>query len=321
MSFSSGPVFTSAGRALHARAIAGATLTFTKMEMGDGSRGSASIESLTALKHTVASVGISTLRHNGDFAVISGMFTNADLDTGFDWNEIGLFAADPDHPADRSKDILYCYQDAAGNPDYIPASGSELITKRISIAAIVGNAESVSATFGAATEAADVGFDNDGTGLDAQDVQAAIKELDNGKADLDKTGKVPAAQLPSMDYIPTAQKGAANGVATLGADRKVPAEQLPSVSGLATAVLSVTEWTLGADGRYTQTVPVAGVTADTKVVIVDCNLTTDDTDAKIEILMAWAGPGANEAIQGDGTLTFYSYELPTVSIPIFVGVA
>ena len=177
MSFKRGPVFTAAGRALLARALAGATLTFTKMEMGDGSRGSGSIENMTALAHTVASVGISGLRHSGNFAVISGVFSNAELSEGFNWNEIGLFAADPDSPDDRSKDILYCYQDAEGNPDYIPASDSELITKRVSIAAIVSNAAQVTATFAAAGSAADIPFDNSNTGMNADNLQAAIEEL------------------------------------------------------------------------------------------------------------------------------------------------
>lgn len=177
MSFTKGPVFTAAGRALHARALTGATITFTKMEMGDGSRGSASIENLTALVHTVASVSISSLRHSGNFAVVSGYFSNADLTEGFDWNEIGLFAADPDNPDDRTKDILYCYQDANGNADNIPASDSELITKRVSIAAIVSNAANVTAVFGPVVKAADVSFDNTTTGMAAEDVQAAIEEL------------------------------------------------------------------------------------------------------------------------------------------------
>lgn len=177
MSFVKGPVFTAAGRTLHARALAGATLTFTKMEMGDGNLGSGSIENRTALVHTVASVGISSLRHSGNVAFISGNFTNADITEGFYWKEIGLFAADPDNPNDRSKDILYCYQNADENADYIPASDSELISKRVSIAAIVSNAATVTATFGPVIRAADVTFDNTTTGMEAEDVQAAIEEL------------------------------------------------------------------------------------------------------------------------------------------------
>ena len=183
MSFTSGPVFTNAGKALHARAIAGATLKFTKMQLGDGSRGSTSIANLKALVSPVASVGISGLRYSGNFAVISGMFSNADLHTGFNWNEIGLFAADPDAPDDRSRDILYCYQDAAGNPDYIPASDSELITKRISIAAITDNAPNVTATFSAIVGAADVLFDDTMAHLGAANVQAALEAL-AGKSDI-----------------------------------------------------------------------------------------------------------------------------------------
>ena len=182
MSFTTGPVFTNAGRTLHARALAGATLKFTKMQLGDGSRGSTAIADLKALVSPVASVGVSGLRYSGNFAVISGMFSNADLHTGFNWNEIGLFAADPDAPDDRSRDILYCYQDAAGNPDYIPASDSELITKRISIAAITSNATNVTATFAQETTAGDIFFDNTDTDLEANDMQTAIKELAAQKA-------------------------------------------------------------------------------------------------------------------------------------------
>lgn len=57
------------------------------------------------------------------------------------------------------------------------------------------------------------------------------EELKN-RARLDENGKVLEEQLPSMDYVPTSEKGKANGVATLGGDGKVPKEQLPeSASG------------------------------------------------------------------------------------------
>lgn len=183
MSFINGPVFTSAGKALHARAIAGATLKFTKMQLGSGNRGSTAIDNLTALVSPTASVGISGMRYSGDFATISGTFSNAELSAGFYWNEIGLFAADPDAPDDRSRDILYCYQDAAGNPDYIPASDSELITKRISIAVITSNAPNVTAVFSAVTGAADVAFDDSTANLGAENVQEAIDAL-AGKSDI-----------------------------------------------------------------------------------------------------------------------------------------
>ena len=93
-----------------------------------------------------------------------------------------------------------------------------------------------------------------------------------------------------------------------------------SIVSVAEAALAVSGWTLGADGRYTQTVSVPPVRVDSKIVLVDCDLNTDDADARKEILNAWALPSVNEATQGNGTLTFYAKALPTVSIPIFVGV-
>ena len=87
-----------------------------------------------------------------------------------------------------------------------------------------------------------------------------------------------------------------------------------------TITLTTSGWTQGSDDRYYQTKSVSGVTSSTPVVWVDCDLSTSDADAKVEILTAWAGPSANEVKQGSGTLTFYSYEVPTINIPVNVGV-
>lgn len=84
--------------------------------------------------------------------------------------------------------------------------------------------------------------------------------------------------------------------------------------------LTTSGWTQGSDDRYYQTKSVSGITSSTPVVWVDCDLSTSDVNAKVEILTAWAGPSANEVKQGSGTLTFYSYEVPTINIPVNVGV-
>lgn len=65
----------------------------------------------------------------------------------------------------------------------------------------------------------------EGDGTKVQEIQAALKE----KADL-KNGKVPAEQLPDMDYISSADRGVPGGVATLGSDGKVPGGQLPAMN-------------------------------------------------------------------------------------------
>lgn len=84
--------------------------------------------------------------------------------------------------------------------------------------------------------------------------------------------------------------------------------------------LAASAWTMGADERYYQTVSVPNVTAATKVVMVDVDLTTSDVDAKVAYLEAWALPSANEVKQGNGNLTFYAWEVPASNILVNVGV-
>lgn len=59
-----------------------------------------------------------------------------------------------------------------------------------------------------------------------RDIFDYVDDSLKGKAEL-QDGKVLSDQLPSLDYVPTSEKGAAGGVAALGTDGKVPSEQLP----------------------------------------------------------------------------------------------
>ena len=60
----------------------------------------------------------------------------------------------------------------------------------------------------------------------------SAKGAPGGLAALDDSGKVPAAQLPEMDYVPNVERGQANGVAQLDATGKVPESQLPVQGGV-----------------------------------------------------------------------------------------
>ena len=72
--------------------------------------------------------------------------------------------------------------------------------------------------------------------------------------------------------------------------------------------------------RYSQTVNVTGVTASTPVVMVDVDLSGTDLDADAAALEAWGTVSANNVAQGDGTLTFYAMSVPSVNVPVNVGV-
>lgn len=144
MSFTA-PRFTDEGRALQAKAQAGTALKFTKMQLGDGELGSQAIAAMTGLINPLITVGISDVKAGNNYATVKSNFSNSELTTGFYWREIGVFAADPEKPNDRNSDILYCYANAGSLAEYIPAAGSEIIEKIISIPCIIGDAENVSA--------------------------------------------------------------------------------------------------------------------------------------------------------------------------------
>ena len=150
MSFTA-PKFTGVGRQLQTRVIAGDTLTFTAIKLGDGTMTTEPIAALTDLIHGIIALPVHEVRRNADYAEVTGVFQNAGLSSGFYWREIGIFAADPDYPNDRSHDILYCYQNAAELAEYIPSASSAVIEKIIRVACVVGDAESV--TVGLASQA------------------------------------------------------------------------------------------------------------------------------------------------------------------------
>ena len=94
-------------------------------------------------------------------------------------------------------------------------------------------------------------------------------------------------------------------------------------SGSEAASYSVTLTTSGwaqSGSRYAQTVNVTGVTASTHVVLVDVALSGTDIDADAAALEAWGIVSANNVSQGNGTLTFYALSVPSVNIPVNVGV-
>ncbi|WMJ88853.1 phage tail-collar fiber domain-containing protein [Anaerocolumna sp. MB42-C2] len=140
MSFST-ILFTEKGRALQAKALAGAALNFTKIAMGSGTLGGQNQITLTKLIEPKVILTISDIRRNTNYAEIKGTFTNQDISTGFYWREIGLFAQDPD-----IGEILYCYGNAGTLAEYIPPQSSEIIEKVVNLTAIVGDAANVTAT-------------------------------------------------------------------------------------------------------------------------------------------------------------------------------
>lgn len=86
---------------------------------------------MTALVSAVVTIDAAVKNNAEQYADVSGHFSNAELEEGFYWREIGVFAADPDYPNDRSHDILYCYQNAYDTADFIPVASVETVEKTL----------------------------------------------------------------------------------------------------------------------------------------------------------------------------------------------
>lgn len=185
------PKLTNAGKALYYRNLGGATLEITKMKIGDGQLATP-IATLTDLVNTVVTIDAAVKQHS-DYAEATASFSNAGLSTGFYWREIGIFCADPDNSEDRSKDILYCYQNAYDTADYIAPAATELVEKSITIPIIVGDADNVTCT------------------LDKSLIFATLKDLEDHEAD------------PS--YLKNSVLGVPGGIATLNADGRLTESQ------------------------------------------------------------------------------------------------
>lgn len=309
---------TNAGQALQTKVQAGATLTFTRIALGDGQLNGQPISPLTALISQKASVEVDSVRVvDNSTAQASGFFSNADITTGFWWRETGLFAQDPD-----AGEILYGYTNAGDAGDYIPTVEDTRIEKYIFCSIAVANATTVDITIPQSDTF----------------IPMTQKGQAGGVASLDSSGKVPARQLPEMDFIPDTEKGKANGVATLGADGKLTDGQVPtaakvgytnnnqtSVSGALDALFQgladgtitsqvVTATSSGWSGDIpTQTLNVTGINADTMCWVgLDDSANAQQRDAARKAVMSPTAQGTNSI-----TLTCDGVQ-PTVDLPILI---
>ena len=109
-----GYVITEAGRNLIAKGLTGDTITFTKMQLGDGTTSNDG-RTMTALVSTKADLPIIGLSNTGTgIAELRFLINNKDITTGFYIKEVGVFAKGSD-----GVEVLYAYN-VSPNPDFIP---------------------------------------------------------------------------------------------------------------------------------------------------------------------------------------------------------
>lgn len=385
------PIITDAGINLFAQALDGATITFTKMQMGDGLLGATAIKEMTALVDPIITMPISSIARGENYASLVSNFSNIVYETftgdgatasfalrakpisvtsvkidstetedytytassglvvfdsppsaaavidityslpAFNWREIGIFAADPDDPDDRSKDILYCYQNAGDAPYPIPAPDPTPYTERITVSVYIGQAESVEIVVSQAMEATDVTFDPGDSGLTATTVEDAIKEtyllasqkisqsdltsalatkadLEHAHGNLQSAGTLTetAVGTPGVDPMKPVFTGSDGKLGVLTAAEARTALGVPRIWAAA-ATLTAAGWSDAEPS--TQTVTVEGMTADAHVIV-----SGDPEEA--EAYAAWLDAGAYCSAQGEGTLTFTASMKPETELSV-----
>ena len=227
----------------------------------------------------------------------------------FSWREIGVFAADPNHPNDRTYDILYCYQNAGTAPIAIPAPGDTPYSEQITIKIHVSSVQTINVSVAPGVNAGNVAFDPTGVeGVTGTTIQAAISELATEVAEKQDAitvngllkgagdGIISAAEA-GTDYVaPVAGKGLSSNDYTT--EEKMKLEEL-SAPAARTATLTVAGWS-----NKAQSVSVAGVTANSIITATYAPASR----------AAWIDADVYCSAQGAGTLTFTCDTVPTQAL-------
>ena len=130
---------TTAGHSILTQAQLGATITFTKVKIGDGELGTLDPETLTDLINPVQELGIYK-KDNIDYETVSITALITQSEAGYTFREIGLFAIDPDTGAE----VLYAYGNKGNAATYIPAKPSEItVEEEASIIIEVANIDNI----------------------------------------------------------------------------------------------------------------------------------------------------------------------------------
>ncbi len=137
-----GTILTQRGRNLLAKAQTGATLTFTRVKVGDGvwpsNTDPAQLNDLVSPK---LNLPIQEIRVVGDGTVrLRFVLTNTGLSQGFFMREVGIYAQDPD-----IGEILYAVAYAGDRADFIPADGITKVENVVDIYTVIANAQNVTA--------------------------------------------------------------------------------------------------------------------------------------------------------------------------------
>lgn len=136
-------VVTNAGRDIIARIIAGLTVTFKRISIGeDFDYDTENFVNKTGIGHEVKSLDISLMQiTESDVVELTAKFGSSDIEDSFWFREIGIFIVDPD---DENNEILFAYGNRNDAAEYItPHIQNYAILKNIKCKVSVGASANV----------------------------------------------------------------------------------------------------------------------------------------------------------------------------------
>ena len=134
-------ILTNAASELIAQVLAGKTLNFTRMAVGDGfSYDTTAAKDYTALVNEVLSIDITKSETLSASSVkVTSAFKNTDAQKEFYYREVGLYAQD----LDTGEEILYAYGNRNDAAELITPTGSSVVTKQLVFIISVGDSANV----------------------------------------------------------------------------------------------------------------------------------------------------------------------------------
>lgn len=135
------PRLTASGKNLLLRALAGETITFTKIQLGNGTAQDPA--EATGLANPIITVELSKIVVGTEYVTLTAQFSNSSITSGFHITEAGFFATDPD---DSTKEILYALgNEDESSADYVPDKGNRILEMQFDALIFIGDADNVSA--------------------------------------------------------------------------------------------------------------------------------------------------------------------------------
>ena len=238
---------TDSGRALLSHVQMGAVFTPTKIVVGSGYMPPGkTARTMTDVVTPVKNLTINKKQRTNDGkAIFGGVYSNQDISQDWYFRELALYAKAVYPEGQEIAECLYSYGNAGDQADLMPAyTTGQPVERQMDLVVYVGNDAKVDLTIESgvyltqeqaekmiAEALADIDLDitDDTTGLKyrwgIQSGNAYLKESEtedkkllvvmasqvgkpNGVAGLDGSGKVPAGQLPKMDYDPAGSAAA-----------------------------------------------------------------------------------------------------------------